>query len=120
MGALGGLDAEAEDSLARVEKWTLLLTAKHGESWDDDGLRAMALCMLAEGLEANRQEGRAKGLPLPPDTPAGTVAGARQKVLWEVKMAKEKTALALQQGTATSSATELGWGARTADSASRG
>ena len=32
--ALGDLDAEAEDSLARLEKWTVLLTAKHGESWD--------------------------------------------------------------------------------------
>ena len=30
--ALGDLDAEAEDGLARLEKWTVLLTAKHGKS----------------------------------------------------------------------------------------
>ena len=58
--ALRDLDAEAEDSLARLEKWTVLLTAKNGESWDDDGIRAMALCMAAEELDADRQEGRAK------------------------------------------------------------
>ena len=83
----------------------MLQTAKHRESWDDDGIRAMALCMIAEEPEADRQEGRAKSYPLRPDTPAGTVAWARQKVLWKVKMAKEKATLALQQGTATSSAT---------------
>ena len=58
--------------------------------------------------------------PLPPDTPAGTVAGARQKLLWEVKKAKEKATLALQQGGATSSTTERRWGAGTVDSASQG
>ena len=36
--ALGDLDAEAEHSMARLEKWTVLLTGKHGESWDDDGI----------------------------------------------------------------------------------
>ena len=98
----------------------MLLTAKHGDSWDDDGIRAMALCMAAEELEADRQEGRARSYPLPPDTPAGTVAGARQKALWEVKIPKERVALALQHGTATSSATEPGWGAGTVDSARQG
>ena len=118
--ALGDLDAEAEDSLGRLEKWTVLFAAKHGEPWDDDGIRAMALCMAAEELESDRQEVRAKSYPLPPDTPAGTVVGARQKVLWEVKMAKEKATLAIQQGTATTSATEPRWGAGTVDSASQG
>ena len=72
----------------------------------------MALCMAAEELEADRQEGRAKIYPLPPDTAAGTVAGAQQKVLWEVKMAKQKERLALQQGTAAEPRSKRGWQGR--------